>query len=345
MTDELTAEGTAPPPPSLKSIAQSRILSTLEPAERAAHTEAILDSLPLSELLAVPLALFQKGVQAHAAAQHTSTLLKRFPELAGRMQAVSHEECYLVSDHRGEGGSQFSAETTYEVRLPDRSTKELAVTTSFGDFSGDVTEKWGKITITYATPEDQDASATFAFAVHSSGSGGRSNLTSQGLLDIFTSLANDLDIPIKYSAEAEKATQARTKRLAQIRDEALAAQEAHNAHKASQPKSVPWSPFAPCSECNQIRKRQKELEDAEGLVVSPTVYAVAHLQTPDTVQRDRAFGLLVKVLVPEILGEAEMSEGLPKEFEEMTGKSEDCVESLVRVAAVVGMDWDHDESS
>ncbi|KAL8292675.1 hypothetical protein RQP46_001287 [Phenoliferia psychrophenolica] len=281
-----TADGNSPP--SLKSLAQSRLLDTLEPNERTSLVSEILSGLPLadltvSDLTAIPLDIGQAIVNAHASAEQTSTLLHDFPELQGRLKVVSHESSSLYSQAGEMYGQTTSVKTTYEIRpAANDAPYTLSVTLMSGYFSGENTSTWSKLKMVTSGGRIK---AGVEYSSMDKDCGGRTTFQTRGLSALFTALAADLQLSIK----------------------------------------------AP-------------LVEGDGDSDEESEWDLPELETPDLVQRDKVFGRLIQIFIPEELRETYLDRGLPQEYIEISGKEkDDSIENVVRGAAVAGFNIDHED--
>ncbi|KAK4704821.1 hypothetical protein P7C70_g1384, partial [Phenoliferia sp. Uapishka_3] len=229
----------------------------------------------------IPLSSLEEGVAAHRVAKYSKALLKKCPALDGRIKVIRRKSENFSTGADSINANHHTAKTTYLVSPPTGEGRKLTAELSTGEFSNDQTDMFATASFSYA--RDVPVKASFEFVNMSSGSGGRANLSSTGLSNFFTILANDLQLPIVHSADA--------------------------------------------------------LPIGDSLK-----YDVEELQTPDVVQKDRTFGILVRLLLPSVMREMEFQESSDPNYEERTGREDDhLVGDMIRGAAVAGVDFAHDQ--
>ena len=134
--DDISEDAGTSAPPSLKSLAQSRLLDTLDPSERVQLVTTILGKLSPAELSSIPLAALAAATDAHAAADHTRACLEVLPELRSRLVVSKYSDNTSNFGVNMSYGSNYSLSATYELLRPhtaDRRTLKVKVTR--GDFS------------------------------------------------------------------------------------------------------------------------------------------------------------------------------------------------------------------
>ena len=203
-----SAESTGPT--SLKGISQSILLDTLDPKQRTEMVATLLGKLTPNELLGLP---FAEYLERQAAAERAPSFLDNHPDLKGKLSIHKHTEHHSV---------ETSSTTTFIVTAEDGTAHELVVSAASESFesmnkSGPtiITEDRARIDFQYGTR----ASASFMFDRADHCSGTIALLETTGLATLLTLLAEDLQLPLVYSAETEHVELERARLQAQERAE------------------------------------------------------------------------------------------------------------------------------
>lgn len=188
-----------PPGPlrSLKSVAQSLLLDKLKPEQLLNVANSILDKLSPEELQGMNL---KKHIQRRDAAEREPGLLDILPDLSERLRLVKHVE---NSQDIGLNwnGAQRKVSSKFVDQLEDGGARELVIDITSGNFKstdkGDcdyLSEKWCHIRLAYggAVP----AHFSFSTARLINEESWLVSLTSQSLAQLFTSISDDLKLPI-----------------------------------------------------------------------------------------------------------------------------------------------------
>ncbi|KAL8278682.1 hypothetical protein RQP46_008974 [Phenoliferia psychrophenolica] len=288
-------------------MAQDLLLDTLEPNQRTHMAVKVLGLISDDDddLMSIPLAAFQRGIAAHAAAPITQALLKFLPQLAGRIKAISHQEYFASDDDLGL--SHGSTSTSYLITTKEGDSRTLLVHTVQSCSSGEDQGRFrGRkdsfvLTFKYTTGPDVVSDATFSHSGNYDDRGLQATLKTSNLGQLFHQLAQDLQILVESTPDQEAHEQNAAKVQAEASRRAnLTARTAQEAHRDPRDNPTPCIGRHSCAVCHLIAK---DHHAAMYVLDRPTGLPLA-LRTPDATQRDLTFGRLIRALVPQdFLGE------------------------------------------
>lgn len=319
--------------PSLKSLAQSHLIESLDPHQRAELLNKILVSLSPTDLADIPPSILKAAADAHDAEAQMRACLEVLPELNGRLVVNKYVEKELEFGPNEIRRSNYSLASSYTIR-PRGATdaRSLDITASRGKFWQNETSSWNTLEMTYHT--NPVLAASFTYENNSAADPSCPVIRSSALSEMFSALSD----PIEYSPAVEVREDARAQVHASARttlsEEFNSAREAHQKVCSSG-----------CDECMALERREADLETELDPLDREVDYSDADedLQTRDTVQRDRTFGRLVQMLVPWEIRAYSVEGVRDPEYLERTGREDDTAGDLIRGAAVAAIDLDQVE--